>query len=59
MKVALIIIVFLVFCFGSFVLGYRAGQVNRVIEEYGDQILEEIEKHFKEEKDKEDNDSDS
>ena len=62
MKVALIIIVFLVFCVVSFYLGYRCGYYEYVEEEildkYGDEILDEVARVIKEMKNKEKENSD-
>lgn len=62
MKTVLIIAVFLVFCAVSFFLGYRLGYSEYVEEEildkYGDEILDEIEKIIEEKKNKENENSD-
>ena len=52
MKIALIILIFIVFCIVAFVLGYRAGQIESISEEvlkvYGEEILNEVEKYLQE-----------
>lgn len=63
MKVILIIILFIVFCIGAFLLGYRTGQVESITDEvlkvYGDQIMEKIEDYYSDKEGKNNKDSNS
>ena len=57
------IILFIVFCIGAFLLGYRAGQVESITDEvlkvYGDQIMEKIEEYYSDKESKNNKNSNS